>query len=141
MTGATARRSGALLLAVAPLVLGTAVVTASGADLTRDTAFTVTAPLDGTRVSGPVTVAWTAARGASSYAVVVDRPLPHPGGRVSPGPQVLVLTGRQLSLELGAARSGSPSARTANTVSVLPLDSDGRRAGEDVAVVHVRASR
>ena len=44
----------------------------------------------------------------------------------------------QAWLTLGPASKGSPSSRRFHTVSVVPLDSDGRRIGEDVATVHLR---
>ncbi len=140
MTAATARSGRSLLLAVAPLLLAAAVLVTQRPALTTDTGFRVTAPLDGARVSGPVTLAWTSAAGASSYAVVVDTAPPVPGAAVHPGTQVVTLDGKTVRLVLGHARSGSASARRFHTVRVIPVDGEGRRRGEDVAVVHVHVT-
>lgn len=141
MTTATARRSGPVLLAVAPVLLACGVLIGTRPALTADTGFRVIAPTDGTRVADTVTLAWTPARGAASYVVVVDAPLPSPGAIVHAGPQAITLTGRSLTLALGPARTGSPSARTFHTLRVVPVGVDGRRTGETVAVVHVHGIR
>jgi hypothetical protein len=124
-----------LLLVVAPALLGAGLYAAQGPDLTSATSFRVTS------AEGPgrlVDLAWTAAPGAASYAVVVDQAPPRPGSLVRPGPRILTLAGRSLRVELGPASTGSPSARTVHQVAILPLDGDGRRMGEDVAWLRVR---
>ena len=67
-----------------------------------------------------------------------DARVPGPGQLVTPGDHVLTLTGQALRLTLGPLTGGSPSARHQHTVVVVPLDSAGRRRGEQVALVHVR---
>lgn len=122
-------------------VLVAAAVTAASADagaLTADREFRVLTPADGDLVGDGFAVSWTPADGAASYAVVVDGRLARPGSVVRPGPTTLLLEERALSLTLGPREGGSPSARRFHTVSVLPLDEDGRRIGEQVALVHVR---
>ena len=140
MTAATARGGRSLLLAVAPLLLAAAVLVTQRPALTTDVSFRVTAPAYGTRVSGPIGLAWTASAGASSYAVVVDKAPPVPGAVVRPGTQVVTLAGNTVTLVLGKARSGSPSVRRFHTVRVIPVDGEGRRRGEDVAVLHVHVT-
>jgi hypothetical protein len=133
---ARARRALPLLLLV---VAGTAVAAVAGPDvpLSDDASFAVTAPADGAAVGDGFRLAWTSA-GTDRYAVVVDDAVPAPGSRVEAGERVLLLTGTSLRLTLGDATTGSPSARAAHSITVVPLDAAGRRSGEDVAVVHVR---
>lgn len=141
MTEATTGRSRVLMLAVAPLLLAVVLYAWQRPELTTDPAFRVTAPLSGTPVQQPVTLSWTAAPGASSYAVVIDHPVPAPGALVRAGDHVLLLSGRQLQLHLGSATQGSPSVRNVHEVVVVPLDREGKRRGEDVAWqrVHTRS--
>jgi hypothetical protein len=138
MTALTVGRSQALLLAGAPVLLGAALYAWQQPSLTTDTGFRITAPSDSGTVRQDLVLAWTKARGASSYAVVVDVALPEPGAVAVPGDRVVTLPGRLLALHLGRATTGSPSARAMHTLTVVPLDAAGRRVGEDVASVRVR---
>lgn len=138
MTTATLGRSRMLLLVVAPALLATALWITQDPQLTVDRSFRVTSPEARPTSGRVIDLAWTASRGAVSYAVVVDQAPPPPGAVVRPGPRVLTLTGRTLRLELGPATSGSPSARDVHQLVVLPLDGEGRRTGEDVASLRVR---
>ena len=138
MTPAAVRRPGAWALAAVPLA-GVLVLAVPHPPLTRSASFRVTSPADGT--AGATAIAWTAAPGASRYAVVVDAALPAPGARPEESARVLVVEGRAAQLSLGPARTGSPSVRDWHTVLVVPLDGAGRRLGEDVAVVHLKDRR
>ena len=131
-----ARRALPLLLLV---VTGTAVAAVAGPDvpLTDDATFAVTAPSDGATVGDAFRLAWTSA-GTDRYAVVVDGTVPAPGRRVEAGERVLLVTGTSLRLTLGDATTGSPTARAAHSITVVPLDAAGRRDGEGAAVVRVR---
>lgn len=136
----SARRRWALVAApaAAPVVLGLALWGTGRPAMTHERSFRVLVPEDGSRVGSSVTVAWTARRGAASYALVVDVAPPRPGHPVRPGPHVMTLDGRSLALTLGPATTGSPSARAVHRLTVLPVDAAGRRLGEDVATVTVR---
>ena len=105
MIDATFGRSRMLLLVVAPALLAVCLSVSQGPELTVDKAFRVTSPTNGD-TGRVVDLAWTEARGATSYAVVVDQAPPAPGAVVRPGARVLTLTGRSVRLELGPARSG-----------------------------------
>ena len=132
-------RAGTALL-LAPVLAG-AVATAASADpevLTADREHRVLTPADGELVGDGFRLAWTPAEGAASYAVVVDGRLPRPGSVVRAGSTTLLLEQTALTLTLGPRHGGSPSARRFHAVSVVPLDGDGRRIGERVALVHVR---
>ena len=65
VTGATARRSRPLLLAVAPVLLATGVLVAERPALTSDRGFRVVSPADGSRVHGSMTLAWSSADAAT----------------------------------------------------------------------------
>lgn len=132
-------RRGWALVAAAPLLLGVVVWSAGRPALAHDRGFRLLTPQDGATVGSGVVVSWTARRGAASYALVVDVAPPPPGAVVRASPHVMTLPGRALALTLGAATSGSPSARSTHRLTVLPVDDRGRRIGEDVATVRVRA--
>jgi hypothetical protein len=124
---------GATLVVAA--VTGLAV---SGTPLRRDRDFTVSTPRDGAAIGSDALFTWAPTRGATTYAVVVDAGLPAQGQVVSPSERVMTVSGTSVRLTLGRARTGSPSSRGFHTVTVLPLDEQGRRLGRDAAVVHVR---
>ena len=138
MTSARRRALVAAPLA-APVVLGLVLWAAGRPALAHDRSFRVLAPADGSTVGAGVTVAWTALPGASSYALVVDVAPPRPGSVVQPGPHVMTMAQRSVAVTLGAASTGSPSVRDVHRLTVVPVDGDGRRLGEDVATVTVRA--
>lgn len=119
------------------LVTGGVAVASPDVDLVRNRAFEVVSPADGDRVGEDFLLSWTGSP-TGTYAVVVDARVPGPGQLVTPGDHVLTLTGQALRLTLGPLTGGSPSARHQHTVVVVPLDSAGRRRGEQVALVHVR---
>ena len=117
---------------------GLAILVLPHPPLTRDAGFVVRQPVDGSEVGDRARVSWTAVRGATRYALVVDAAAPAPGRVATAGERVLLVAGQEAWLTLGPASKGSPSSRRFHTVSVVPLDSDGRRIGEDVATVHLR---
>ncbi len=128
----------AVSLAVVLAVAGSLAVAAGEVPLTRDGGFGVLAPRDGAEVPAAFELRWSKAASFTTYAVVVDADVPITGDLVKPGERVLTISGQQLELSLGRAKTGSPSARSFHTVTVIPLDAAGRRAGWDAAVVHVR---
>lgn len=111
---------------------------ADGVQLTRDPGLTVLLPRDGAEVGAGFVLSWDPGAHRGGFAVVVDSSLPAPGRAVEPGPSVLLTSSTALRMELGARVGGSPSARHHHAIVVVPVDADGRRVGEDVAVVHVR---
>lgn len=139
MTPRAALGSGPLPLA-ALLVAATGVAAVLGPDvpLTRDRSFAVTSPSDGAEVTDGFTLSWSST-GAPQYAVVVDVTPPPVGRPLVAGERVILLAGTSLRLSLGAATSGSPSARRHHRLTVVPLDEAGRRSSETVATVSVRA--
>lgn len=136
----SARHRWALVAAPAavPAVLAAALWVGGSPAMTHDRSFRVLTPEDGSTVGAGATVAWTAADGAASYALVVDVAPPRPGAPVRPGTHVMTLTDRSMALTLGRATTGSPSARAVHRLTVVPVDAAGRRLGEDVATVTVR---
>lgn len=128
---------GLLLATVLALTAGTLALAAGGPELTRDRALRVLTPQDGSDVGADFLLSWSAGR-PSRFAVVIDAALPAPGALVKPGENVLTLDGTALRLTLGPRSGGSPSARRHHEVVVVPLDQDGRRIGEQTAVVRVR---
>ncbi len=132
------RSRTALTLAALFVVAGGVAVAAGPAPLTRDGGFEVLSPRDGARVPASFDLRWSRAGRATTYAVLVDADVPAPGASVEPGDRVLTVSGQQIELSLGRAKTGSPSARAFHTVTVIPLDAAGRRTGWDAAVVHVR---
>lgn len=140
MTWSAVRRPGAWAIGAAP-VAAAALLLSPHAPLTRAAGFEVTSPADGADEARQTVVRWSAAPGAVRYAVVVDDAPPAPGAAAAPGERLVVVDGREVSVSLGAATSGSPSSRGFHTVVVVPLDGSGRRLGEDVAVVHLRGAR
>lgn len=142
--GADGRTRLIPLLVAAALVVGVglAASAATSPAFTRDRDFAVTLPADGSSVRNPFLLAWApgARPAAGGYAVVIDAATPPPGGVVRAGPRTVLVRDSALQLTLGAATTGSPSARGVHVISVVRLDEQGRRDGEDVAVVHVRAT-
>lgn len=132
------RHRTAVSLAVVLAVAGGIAVATGEVPLTRNGAFDVLAPRDGAKVPTAFEVRWSKVDAFTTYAVVVDDDVPTPGDVVEPGERILTITGQQVELSLGRATTGSPSARSFHTVTVIPLDAAGRRAGWDAAVVHVR---
>lgn len=132
------RGLGGLLLATAlALATGTMALASGLPELKRDRALRVLTPQDGALVGADFLLSWQAGH-PSRFAVVVDAALPSPGSRVQAGKNVLTLEGTALRLTLGPRSGGSPSARRHHVVVVVPLDEDGRRIGEQAAVVRVR---
>ena len=127
-------------LAVA-LVTGTgiAAVAADHPRLTRDRGLAVLVPRDGARVDDGFLLAWTAgAHKSLEFAVIVDATPPAPREAVVPGPATMLVRGTALRLTLGPRHGGSPSTRGWHEISIVPVDANGYRVGEDVTVVHLR---
>jgi hypothetical protein len=138
---AAAGRTRIALAALAVVVGAAPAVGLAIADdvaLSRDADLEVVLPRDGAEVRPGFVLSWSPGRHRGSFAVVVDAALPRPGERVTPGPAVLVTSETALRLDLGPRVGGSPSARRHHEIVVVPLDDDGRRLGESIAVVHVR---
>jgi hypothetical protein len=131
-------RHGLLLASVLVTVGGALVASADVPRLTEDTGFRVLTPHDGDRVGRDFLLSWTGG-GTDSFAVVVDDALPRPGDVVAAGKNVVTVPGDAVRLTLGARSGGSPSARDQHVLVVVPLDAQGRRIGEQTAVVHVRS--
>ena len=133
-------RPGQGVLLAAVLVAGAAgMVVAEGVPaLTESPKVRVLTPSSGAEVGEQFLLSWTGS-GFPSYAVVVDQALPRPGASARPGRNVVVVEANAVRLTLGPRSGGSPSARRHHTVVVVPLDEDGRRVGEQAAVVQVRS--
>jgi hypothetical protein len=128
-----------LLLATALLAGGAGMVSAAGLPaLTDRAALRILTPVSGTEADGQFLLSWTGDP-YPSYAVVVDHHLPEPGAAVPPGKNVVLVKATAVLLKLGPKSGGSPSARHHHTVVVVPLDAEGRRVGEQTAVVQVRS--
>ena len=130
-----------VLLAIVLLAGAAGTVSAAGGmpALTDSGATRILSPDSGAEVGRDFLLSWTGPR-AAAYAVVVDHALPAPGATATAGPNViLVRDATALRLTLGPRKGGSPSARRHHTVVVSPLDADGRRVGEQSAVVQVRS--
>lgn len=130
--GRAAALGGLLLLS------GVTAMALSDQTLTRDRGFGIRVPGDGARIESGTLFSWTSQQNSSTYAVLVDATIPRPGAFVAPTDRILTVTGTSVRLTLGRAKTGSPSARGFHTVTVLPLDGQGRRLGSSAAVVHVR---
>ena len=130
-----------LLLATALLAAGAGTVSATGLPaLTERAPIRVLTPVSGATVEGQFLLSWTG-QPFPSYAVVVDHHLPPPGAEVRAGKNVVLVEATAVQLTLGPKSGGSPSARNHHTVVVVPLDADGRRIGEQTAVVQLRTRR
>jgi len=129
-------------LAVA-LVAGTglAAVAADHPRLRRDSGLSVLVPHDGSRVHDNFLLAWSGGGHRSlEFAVIVDAQPPRPRYIVVPGPATILVRGTALRLSLGPRTGGSPSTKHWHEISIVPVDANGYRVGEDVTVVHVRDS-
>lgn len=134
------RAARVLTLAAVPL-LATAVVavTADGSSaLRRDTVFEVLSPVDGAQVTADFELVWRPGLHTGSFAVVVDGAPPAAGERAVPGPAAVLTDGTRLALTLMPRTGGSPSARHWHEIVIVPVDDEGRRVGEQQAIVHVR---
>ena len=133
-----------LTVVAAPVVAASLVAGAGGMvvatdlELLRDRGLRVLAPADGARVGEGFLLRWSGAA-EGRYAVVVDAAVPRPGAGARAGDHLVLVTGTSVRLTLGPRHEGSPSARRHHEVAVVPLDHQGRRVGEAVAVVRVRA--
>jgi len=111
---------------------------AHGATLQRDSSFGVVTPSDGSTVSGMFVVAWQPGH-YRNFAVTLSDRLPAAGERVRPDATTVVTRLTALRLRIQPRGGGSPNARNWHRIVVVPLDSAGRRLGEQLLSINVAA--
>lgn len=134
------RARGLPVAAVLAIAAGeSAIGAAHGASVTRDRSFAFTSPADGASVPANFVLSWHRLDGQTRYAILIDETPPPPGTVITSTPTRLIANGiTALGLSLAPRQGGSPSLRHWHTVTIVPLNAQGRRVGEQSATVHVR---